>query len=71
VVITHAYLVGWLVAAALNAPSWRWVSVGAANAGLTVIRYAPRSPSSVVTLNDQSHLPPELCWTGFPPHLRP
>jgi len=71
VVITHAYLVAWLVTAALDAPPWRWVSVGAANAGLTVIRYAPHSPASVVTLNDLTHLPDELRWTGFPPHLRP
>src|SRR5690606_35731130 len=71
VVITHAYLVGWLVTAALDAPPWRWVSVGAANAGLTVIRYAPGSPSSVVMLNDLAHLPPDLHWTGFPAHLRP
>jgi probable phosphoglycerate mutase len=71
VVITHAYLVGWLVTAALDSPPWRWVSVGVANAGLTIIRYTPQSPSSVVTLNDLEHLPPELRWTGFPPHLRP
>lgn len=71
VVITHAYLVSWLVTAALDAPPWRWVSVGAANAGLTIIRYAPRRPSLVLTLNDLDHLPPELRWTGFPPHLRP
>lgn len=70
-VITHAYLVGWLVTAALDAPPWRWVSVGVANAGLTIIRYAPQSPSAVVTLNDLDHLPPRLRWTGFPPHLRP
>ncbi|PWV46835.1 MULTISPECIES: histidine phosphatase family protein [Nocardiopsis] len=71
VVITHAYLVAWLVTAALDAPPWRWVSVGAANAGLTVIRYAPDTPASVVTLNELTHLPDDLRWTGFPPHLRP
>lgn len=70
-VITHAYLVGWLVTAALDSPPWRWVSVGVANAGLTIIRYAPQSPSSVVALNDLEHLAPELRWTGFAPHLRP
>ncbi|MEU3019537.1 MULTISPECIES: histidine phosphatase family protein [unclassified Nocardiopsis] len=71
VVITHAYLVGWLVTSALDAPPWRWVSVGAANAGLTVIRYTPGSPASVITLNDLTHLPEELRWTGFPPGMRP
>lgn len=71
VVITHAYLVGWLVTAALDAPPWRWVSVGVANAGLTIIRYAPQRPSCVVTFNDLTHLPTDLHWTGFPPRLRP
>ena len=71
VVITHAYLVGWLVGAAMEAPPWRWLSVGAANAGLTVIRYTPGRPASLTVLNDLGHLPPELRWTGFPPELCP
>lgn len=71
VVITHAYLVGWLVGAALEAPPWRWLSVGAANAGLTVIRYTPGRAASLTVLNDLGHLPPELRWTGFPPELCP
>ena len=40
-VVTHNFLVGWLVRAALDAPNWRWLSLNHANAGLTVIRYAP------------------------------
>ncbi|MFJ4186579.1 histidine phosphatase family protein [Kitasatospora sp. NPDC089509] len=69
-VVTHAFLIGWLVRHALDAPAWRWLGVNAANAALTVLRFAPGRPSSVLLLNDQSHLPEELRWTGFPPELR-
>jgi len=35
------------------------------NAALTVIRYAPGRPSSVLVHNDMRHLPADLRWTGF------
>ena len=69
-VVTHAFLVGWLVRHALDAPAWRWLGVNPANAALTVIRYAPGRPSSVLQYNDVSHLPADLRWTGFPPELQ-
>ncbi|WP_255946371.1 histidine phosphatase family protein [Streptomyces odontomachi] len=69
--VTHNFLIGWLVRAALEAPRWRWMGLNHANAALTVIRYAPGRPASVLVYNDTGHLPPELRWTGFPPDLRP
>ncbi|TYC66296.1 hypothetical protein EH183_43330 [Streptomyces sp. CB01881] len=59
-VVTHNFLVGWLVREALDAPKWRWLGLNHANTGLTVIRYAPGRPSSVVVFNDTRHLPGEL-----------
>lgn len=70
VVITHAHLVGWLLGHALNTPAWRWVSIAPANASLTVLRYTPNTPDSVMVFNDQAHLAEEDRWTGFPEHLR-
>ncbi|MFF3544870.1 histidine phosphatase family protein [Streptomyces platensis] len=67
--VTHNFLIGWLVRAALDAPPWRWRGLNHAHAALTVIRYAPDRPASVLCYNDMSHLPPELRWTGFPPEL--
>jgi probable phosphoglycerate mutase len=69
--ITHSQLVGWFVRAALEAPEARWLGLNAANAGLTVIQYRADRPPSLLTFNDQSHLPPELWWTGFPADRRP
>jgi broad specificity phosphatase PhoE len=69
-VITHMFLIGWLVRQALDAPPWRWLGLNFGNAALTVVRYAPGRPPSLLTYNDMSQLPPELRWTGFPPELR-
>ncbi|MEV4431856.1 histidine phosphatase family protein [Streptomyces sp. NPDC049585] len=55
-VVTHNFLIGWLVRDALDAPAWRWLGLNHGNAALTVIRYAPGRPSSVVMFNDMSHL---------------
>ncbi|MFK8907289.1 histidine phosphatase family protein [Streptomyces sp. YS-3] len=68
-VVTHNFLIGWLVRAAFDAPNWRWQGLNHANAALTVIRYASDRPASVVFFNDMGHLPPELRWTGFPPEF--
>ncbi len=68
-VVTHNFLVGWLVRDALDAPKWRWLGINHANAALTVIRYAPDRPPAVLLFNDTGHLPAELRWTGFPPEL--
>ncbi|WP_035805291.1 histidine phosphatase family protein [Kitasatospora mediocidica] len=68
-VVTHNFLVAWLVRHATDAPAWRWLGLNQANAGLTVIRYAPGRPSSVLCFNDLRHLPADLRWTGVPPEL--
>jgi probable phosphoglycerate mutase len=69
-VVTHNFLIAWLVRAALDAPNWRWLTLNYCNGALTVIRYAPRRPSSILVHNDMSHLTEDLRWTGFPSELR-
>ncbi|MFD8612753.1 histidine phosphatase family protein [Streptomyces sp. NPDC059631] len=68
-VVTHNFLVGWLVRAAFEAPKWRWLGINHAHAALTVIRYTPERPPAVLLFNDTGHLPAGLRWTGFPPEL--
>ncbi|MFD8729068.1 MULTISPECIES: histidine phosphatase family protein [unclassified Streptomyces] len=68
-VVTHNFLVAWLVRDAMYAPKWRWLGLNHANAALTVIRYPPDRPSSILLANDMRHLPADLRWTGFPPEL--
>ncbi|MEU8790890.1 histidine phosphatase family protein [Streptomyces sp. NPDC048643] len=68
-VVTHNFLIAWLVRDAVRAPKWRWLGLNYCNAALTVIRYVPgRAPYLLVT-NDMRHLPAELRWTGFPPEV--
>lgn len=67
VAVTHAYPIAWLVRDALCTPPERWMSLaGIANTGLTVIELNEREPPGIVMVNDLSHLPTELRWTGFP-----
>ncbi|WP_030689749.1 histidine phosphatase family protein [Streptomyces globisporus] len=68
-VVTHNFLIAWLVREALDAPEGRWMGINQANAALTVIRYAPGRAPAVLCFNDTGHLPEELRWTGFPPEL--
>ncbi|MFE0174070.1 histidine phosphatase family protein [Streptomyces sp. NPDC059002] len=70
-VVTHNFLIAWLVRAALDAPPWRWLGLNHGNASLTAIRYAPGRPAALLFQNDMRHLPAELRWTGFPAELRP
>ncbi|MYW02530.1 histidine phosphatase family protein [Streptomyces sp. SID3343] len=68
-VVTHNFLAGWIVRAALDAPKWRWIGLDHANAALTVIRYDPGRPASVLFFNDTAHLPTELRRAGLPGEL--
>jgi serine/threonine-protein phosphatase PGAM5 len=65
-VVTHNFLIGWLVSQALAAPAWRWLGVNQMNAALTVIAYSSALPPRLLSFNDAAHLPPRLRWTGFP-----
>lgn len=70
VLITHSYPIAWLIRDALDAPPVRWLGLNSANTALTVIERRPGLPS-ITMFNDMSHLPAELCWTGFPQVTRP
>jgi serine/threonine-protein phosphatase PGAM5 len=70
-VVTHNFLIGWLVSQALGAPSWRWLGLNQMNGGLTVIAKSGAAPARLISFNDAAHLPPRLRWTGFPPATTP
>jgi probable phosphoglycerate mutase len=55
---------------ALDSPDWRWLGLNQANAALTVIRCTTDRPPMLAGMNDMTHLPPDLRWTGFPDALR-
>ena len=69
-VVTHNFLIGWLLRAALHAPSWRWLGLNGCHTALTVVRYAPGRLPYVLVSNDMGHLPEDLRWTGVPPGSR-
>lgn len=67
--VTHAFLVGWLVRDALGAAPWRWMGLAPGNSALTVIRYAPGRLPAVLVHNDTRHLTDDLRWTGHSEEL--
>jgi serine/threonine-protein phosphatase PGAM5 len=54
--VTHAFVLGWFVRHALDAPVWRWLGLNSADTGLTIIRCPPQGPVTLVGFNDVSHL---------------
>lgn len=68
--VTHNFLVGWLVSQAMAGPPWRWLGVNQLNCAISVIACPAALPASLLTFNDAAHLSPGLRWTGFPPTLR-
>ncbi len=63
--ITHNFVIAWLVREALGAPDWRWLSINQANCGLTVLTQKPGGRGASLVHNDLAHLPPEM-RTGLP-----
>jgi serine/threonine-protein phosphatase PGAM5 len=63
--ITHNFVIAWLVREVLGAPDWRWLSINQANCGLTVLTQKSGRPWSLLVHNDLAHLPFEL-RTGLP-----
>ncbi len=57
IVVTHAFVIGWFVRRALDAPTWRWLGLNHLNGALTTIEYTSNG-SRVVAFNDSGHLPP-------------
>lgn len=70
VLVTHNQIVGWFIRHALDAPAWRWLGLNQCNGAISTVLLRPERPAALVTFNDQSHLPVDLQWTGFPPELR-
>lgn len=70
-VVTHNFLIGWLVSQAMGAPPWRWLGLNQMNCAVTVIAYLPGLPAGLISFNDAGHLPTRLRWTGFPAAVRP
>jgi serine/threonine-protein phosphatase PGAM5 len=63
--ITHNFVIGYLVREVFGAARWRWLGLNQAHCGLTIIRVRSAKPPVLVTHNDLAHLPVEL-RTGLP-----
>lgn len=58
VLVTHAFVISWFVARALDAPPAAWMQLPVANASITEIALQAGGEYAVIRFNDSSHLPP-------------
>ena len=63
--ITHNFVIAWLVREVFDSSPWRWMGINQANCGLTVIRVRSAKPPVLLTHNDLGHLP-AVIRTGLP-----
>lgn len=54
--VTHNFVIGYLVAHALELPEWRWLTLGTGNTALTVLRLRSTRPNELTLFGDCSHL---------------
>jgi broad specificity phosphatase PhoE len=54
--VTHAFVIGWFVRRALDAPTWRWLGLNHLNGAVTTIALTPNG-SHLIAFNDSGHLP--------------
>jgi serine/threonine-protein phosphatase PGAM5 len=60
VLVTHAFVVGWFVRHALDAPRWRWMGLNPSHASLSVLHLRPGVPANLLGFDDLAHLTPGL-----------
>ena len=58
--VTHDFVIGWLVRYALDAPWWRWIGLNSFSCSLTILEIHAGAPPMLVSFNDIGHLPVEL-----------
>lgn len=60
VLVTHAFVVGWFVRHALDAPAWRWMGLNPSHASLTTLLVRDGLPTTLLAFDDLAHLPGDL-----------
>ncbi len=54
--ITHNFVIGWFVRHAMDAPVWRWIGLNQDNCAITIVRWEPDRPPTLIGFNDTGHL---------------
>jgi serine/threonine-protein phosphatase PGAM5 len=58
VVVTHNFVIGWIVRHVLDAPWWRWIGLNQANGAISVVRWSTDRAPQLLAFNEQGHLRP-------------
>ncbi len=54
--VTHAFVLGWFVRHALDAPAWRWIGLNPSTCGLTQVEVSAERGVRLVGYDDIGHL---------------
>jgi probable phosphoglycerate mutase len=63
--VTHNFVIGSLVAGALDLPKWRWLTLRSGNTALSIVRIRSTRPNELTLFGSMSHLPHHQ-RTGMP-----
>ena len=55
--VTHNFVIGWVVRAALHAPTIEWTRLNSSNGALTIVQFRSGQSPRLVAFNDTGHLP--------------
>lgn len=55
-IVTHNFVIGWIVRSVLDAPWWRWIGLHQDHGAITTIEWSSDRPARLVTFNERRHL---------------
>lgn len=57
VIVTHNFVIGWIVRSVLDAPWWRWIGLHQDHGAITIVEWSSDRPARLITFNERHHLP--------------
>jgi len=55
VMVTHNFVIGWIVRGVMDAPWWRWIGLDQDNGAISVVRWSDARPPQLLSFNQNGH----------------
>jgi len=55
-VVSHNFVIGWIVRYILDASTWRWLGLNQDNCALTIVAWETGRPPVLISFNEVGHL---------------
>jgi probable phosphoglycerate mutase len=56
VMVTHNFVIGWIVRDVMDAPWWRWIGLNQHNGAISVVQWSDARPPQLLSFNQTAHL---------------